>query len=327
MRPKRRAGLGRADPVDPNAEGGDGLCDAFHHPPVSNLQVLLTADLHLLRATADRTLQALGGWIERHKPDALVVAGDLASAPQAANCLQSLRAVFPEGPLAVCLGNHDFWLHDAARGRCRDLPAVVEEVWRPAAAAAQVTLLDVENLALPGLTVVGGYGHYDLGFAIPGLRYGSLTVSAEDYGRGHCPEVGPMRWRDVQLMPAGLDAPAVARQQAEAIGRRLADAGDAPVLFVSHVPPFEELLGTPTPGQGPHPPIAFFRAYLGSRLLGETLRPHVERLVGIACGHTHRAVGPQQILGVPAVNVGSDYGAPRGVWFDGGARRFRRISP
>src|SRR5690348_7277537 len=85
------------------------------------VRILLTADLHLLHATQDRTLATLASWVREVRPEVMVVAGDLASASRATDALSALRATFPQGRLAVCLGNHDFWLHDDARRECDGL--------------------------------------------------------------------------------------------------------------------------------------------------------------------------------------------------------------
>jgi len=291
------------------------------------LKILLTADLHLLRASREHTLSVLASWVDRLRPEVMVIAGDVASAPQAAEALLALRRIFSQGWLAICLGNHDFWMHDEARPRYASLEQVVEEHWLPATRQAEVVLLDSGNLELPDLYLVGGYGHYDLGFAVPGLAYGDLKISEADYLRGACPEVSAMRWRDFQLMPAiqtGLHE--VAAAQVTGFERRLIQTGMKPVLAVMHTAPFQELLGIPPLPVGvPPPERAFFRAYLGNRGMGVMLRRHLHRLCGIVCGHTHRPAGPVDVNGVPGVNVGSDYGAPKAVVYEVAESRFWRV--
>jgi hypothetical protein len=235
------------------------------------LKILITADLHLLRATREQTLSILASWVGRLHPEVMVVAGDVASVPQAAEALLALRRIFSQGWLAICLGNHDFWMHDDARQCYASLDQVVEEHWRPAARQADVVLLDRGNLELPDLYLVGGYGHYDFGFAVPDLAYGDLKISEADYLRGCCPEVSAMRWRDFQLMPAiQTDPHEVAAAQVAAFEGRLVQTGTKPVLAVTHTAPFEELLGVPPLSPGVPPPArAFFRAYLGNRGTGD----------------------------------------------------------
>jgi Icc-related predicted phosphoesterase len=291
------------------------------------LKILLTADLHLLRATREQTLGILASWVRQLHPEVMVVAGDIASAPQAAEALLALRRIFSQGWLAICLGNHDFWMHDDARQRYASLDQVVEAHWLPAARRADVVLLDRGNLELPDLYLVGGYGHYDFGFAIPDLAYGDLTISETDYLRGCCPEVSAMRWRDFQLMPAiQADPRDVSAAQVTAFESRLVQTGTKPVLAVTHTAPFQELLGVPRLPVGTPPPArAFFRAYLGNRGMGAMLQRHLHRLCGVVCGHTHRSAGPVSINGVPGVNVGSDYGAPRAVVYEVEESRFWRV--
>jgi Icc-related predicted phosphoesterase len=293
------------------------------------VKILFTADLHLLKATRDRTLERFRAWIERYRPDAVIVAGDLSSAPQGGDTLKEIRSCFPEGPLAVCLGNHDFWLHDNARNDCRMLSTVIDRYWAPSAKALGVVLLDGQNLALPGLTIVGGYGHYDLGFAVPGLAYGDVLVTEEDYLRGSPSTVSPLRWRDFQLMPGGLHPRKVALEQVEGMKLRLSESGDARVIVVLHTPPFEELLGVPPVTELPpdfSPSVyAFFRAYLGNRLMGAAIWEFRQKVIAVVCGHTHREAGPLKIGGMIGINIGSDYGDPKAALFLSDSNRFERL--
>jgi len=291
------------------------------------VKILFTADLHLLRATQDRILQRLRAWIVRCRPDAVVVAGDLSSAPQADETLKKIRGCFPKGPLAVCLGNHDFWLHDSARNECHVLSAVIDRYWVPPAKSFDVVLLDLENLSLQDLTIVGAYGHYDLGFAVPDLAYDGVRVTEEDYLRGSPFTGSPIRWRDFQLMPSGLHPREVALEQVEGMKTRLAESGTSRVIAVLHTPPFEELLGVPPVSSMLSPPsvYAFFKAYLGNRSMGAALWESRHKLVGVVCGHTHRRAGPINLDGMIGINIGSDYGDPQAALFSSDSSRFERL--
>jgi Icc-related predicted phosphoesterase len=293
------------------------------------MKILFTADLHLLRATQDRILQRLRAWIDLCRPDAVVVAGDLSSAPQADETLEKIRDCFPTGPLAVCLGNHDFWLHDSARSECDALSAVVDRYWVPPAKSLDVVLLDIENLSLQGITIVGGYGHYDLGFAVPDLAYDGVRVTEEDYFRGRPFPGSPIRWRDFQLMPNGLLPTKVALEQVQGVKSRLSESGASRVIIVLHTPPFEELLGLPivadTRSDSLPSVYAFFRAYLGNRAMGAALWESRHQIAGVVCGHTHRQAGPINLGGMTGVNIGSDYGDPRAALFSLDSNRFERL--
>jgi Icc-related predicted phosphoesterase len=293
------------------------------------VKILFTADLHLLRATQDRILDRLRAWIDLCRPDAVIVAGDLSSAPQADETLKNIRGCFPKGPLAVCLGNHDFWMHDSARNECHLLSAVVDRYWVPPAKSFDVVLLDVENLSLQSLTIVGGYGHYDLGFAVPDLVYDGVRVTEEDYLRGNPSTGSPMRWRDFQLMPSGLHLREVALQQVEGVKMRLSQSVDSRVIVALHTPPFEELLGVPMasdlPSNSPPSVYAFFRAYLGNRSMGAALWESRYKIVGVVCGHTHRRAGPVNLGGMIGINIGADYGDPRAALFSSDLNQFERL--
>jgi 3',5'-cyclic AMP phosphodiesterase CpdA len=286
------------------------------------MRLLVTSDLHLVRAWRETVLDALSRWVGEASPDGMVVAGDIAVATEADTVLGELRRIFPHGPIIVVLGNHDFW--GGALAGCRSLAATVERFWQAPAERYDVNLLDQANFYSDELVFIGGYGHYDLGFAAPELRYEGKTVTREHYLRGRPPIETPLRWRDFDWMPGVTDVLKVAQAQVEAVESKILAAGSRRIFVVLHTPPFERLLGVPDASMldPEDPPIrAFFRAYLGNRAMGEMLRLHSERMAGVVCGHTHRAAGPVDLGGFPGFNVGSDYGAPRGFIVDTKAPR------
>ncbi len=293
------------------------------------MKILVTADLHLLGATQEQTLLKVREWVTRHRPDAFVVAGDLSSAQQAGDTLCRLRDCFPEGPIAVCLGNHDFWMLDNSRREDDSLSRIIDRYWAPAARSVDIVLLDLENLHLQDIAIVGGYGHYDLGFAVPGLAYNGILVTEEDYRRGSPAPNSGLRWRDFQFMPTGQHPREVAREQVEGIRQRLLQAGNSRTIVVLHTPPFEELLGVPPfsalPPDSTPSVYAFFRAYLGNRSMGILLREARNDLIAVVCGHTHRRAGPMNLGSTIGINIGSDYGAPKAALFSCDLNRFERL--
>jgi Icc-related predicted phosphoesterase len=296
------------------------------------MKILFTADLHLLPTTQNYTLSKIREWITSARPDALVVAGDLSSAQRAEETLRILRGCFPSGPMAVCLGNHDFWVDDAVRRECGSLPDVINRFWEPAAKAFDVALLDNENLSLSGVTIVGGYGHYDLGFAVPGLVYDGVAVTEADYLRGAPPSGSAMRWSDFRFMPNGRHPRETATDQVAGVRQRLAEVSRSQAIVVLHTPPFEVLLGVPPLTE--YPPdatpsvYAFFRAYLGNRSMGDLLREVCDNVAAVVCGHTHRPAGPVYLNGTQTVgiNIGGDYGVPRAAVYRTGSTQFERLA-
>ncbi len=295
------------------------------------MRILFTADLHLSPETQDHTLSEIREWLTGYRPDALVVAGDLSTAQNAEATLRNLRACYPTGQMAVCLGNHDFWVENALRRECGSLSDVIDRFWLPAAKAFDVTLLDNENLPLPGITIVGGYGHYDLGFAVPGLAYDGVAVTEEDYVRNGRAPGHALYWRDFSYLPNGRDLYQVAADQVAGIRRRLAEVSNSQVIVALHTPPFEALLGVPSGTQtledgNPHL-RAFFRAYLGNRTMGDLLRTAFDKVVAVVCGHTHRPAGPLHLDGTETlgINIGADYAVPKAALYRTDLMEFERL--
>jgi len=138
-----------------------------------------------------------------------------------------------------------------------------------------------------------------------------------------------LRWRDFQFMPSEQHPQEVAREQVEAVRRRLSEAGSSRIIVVLHTPPYEELLGVPPfralPPYSTPSIYAFFRAYLGNRSMGILLREARENLVAVVCGHTHREAGPIHLGGTIGINIGSDYGAPKAALFSCDSNQFERL--
>jgi 3',5'-cyclic AMP phosphodiesterase CpdA len=291
------------------------------------VKLLLTSDLHLIPQWREVVLSRLREWVGTYRPDGLVIAGDLSVAPDAANAFRYLRDVFPNGPIALTLGNHDFW-SQPGKGH-RSLSEVIDRHWAPAASQFVTHLLDLENLRLGEITLVGAYGHYDLGFRYPNLRYHGAVVTREHYLAGRPPTPTRLRWRDFSRMPRDLDLASVAQEQVRGLEAKLRTVTEKRAFVVLHTPPFAALLGIPDISTvNPEVPsvYAFFRAYLGNEQMGALLLREKERIVGVICGHTHRAVTPMDLGGFFGLNIGSDYGEPAAYLFETKTSRLTRIS-
>jgi Icc-related predicted phosphoesterase len=292
------------------------------------MRLLITSDLHLVARWREVVLARLRGWISTYRPDGLVIAGDLSVAPEAPNSLRHLRDIFPNGPIALTLGNHDFW--SEAGSECSSLSEIIDRYWAPAADRFAVSLLDLENLTLGEITLTGAYGHYDLGFRWPNLQYDGALVTREHYLAGRPPVASPPRWRDFLRMPHDLDLARVARDQVSSLETRLRTVSGKRALVVLHTPPFAALLGIPDISSidlGEPSVLAFFRAYLGNAQMGALLRQERERIVGVVCGHTHCEVTPTDLGDFFGLNVGSDYGAPMAYLFETETNLFTKIGP
>lgn len=294
---------------------------------VLSVKLLLTSDLHLAPQWREAVLSQLREWIRAYRPEGLVIAGDLAVAPEAANAFRHLRNIFPNGPIALTLGNHDFW-SPPGKGY-RSLSEVIDCDWAPAADQYAVHLLDLENLPLGETTLIGAYGHYDLGFRYPNLQYDGALVTRQHYLAGQPPTPTRLRWQDFSRMPRGLDLASVAQEQVRGLDAKLRMVAGKHAFVVLHTPPFAAMLGVPDIATiNPEAPsvYAFFRAYLGNEQMGALLRLEKERIVGVVCGHTHREVAPIDLGDFFGLNIGSDYGEPAAYLYETETSRLAKIS-
>jgi len=290
------------------------------------MKILITADLHLnIPARSPRTgltnFEAFLRSVASESPDAVVVAGDIGTPERSPEYLSYLRKVVGERPLAFCLGNHDHWLPPSRHSPILRLSQIRDTIWEPSADAIGAVLLDLENAYWDGVTICGGYGHFDLGLVAPGLRIDGETITRRHYLSGG---LGGRFWNDFAFIPhcaSRLDAHA--REQAAGIGKRLssASASAGALIVVTHTCPWRELNAHPLRGGGED----LFTAYSGNSLVGDAIARRAEKIDLLVCGHTHMPVREQKLHGVRSLNVGTDYGIFRGVVYDTGEKTVRWI--
>ena len=275
-------------------------------------KILITSDLHLddapdggreiLAHVRSRFLESDAG--------VLLVAGDFGVAERAQEWMAGLReAAGEEAVLVICLGNHDHWLQGA--GGCLTPEDVREKFWRPACGAHRIHCLDFGNVSLPGITICGGYAHYDFGFADPDVLEGSRRPTAADYQNGR---FGGLVYPDMDRIP-GLALADEAARQTKAISRRLCQACDEgkPVLFATHTIPFASMNTRDAPRGSLQ---RFFDAYSGNSAIGSLLSAMATSVALAVSGHTHRRTPVLRIHGIRCVNTGSGPDALRFLLFD-----------
>lgn len=271
-------------------------------PERTSGRILITSDLHLDSAPdgGRGALETLGSAFTRSDADVLLVAGDFGVAERAEEWMAGLRgAVGPAAEVVICLGNHDHWAGPDGAG-CANPEQVREKFWRPACLAHRIHCLDFENVVLPGITLCGGYAHYDFGFRDPGIVVDGFAPTISDYQKGR---FAGLEYPDGDRIP-GLDNAAEAGRQALAISRRLSQAGEGggPVLFATHTVPFAKLAGQGVPSGSLQ---NFFAAYSGNSAIGSVLSALAPGVVLAVCGHTHRPTPVFRIHGIPCLNTGS----------------------
>jgi len=289
--------------------------------PMKIRRILFTADLHInIEVTSDRGLYILGEFGEavvRDNPDAIVIAGDLSTPSRAASHMAAIRKAVGSRPLAVTLGNHDFWTGNVSEKDFHLLENTITECWEKPCRDNGVVLLDHENARWGEIEIVGGYGHFDLGLAWPKLRLEGKSVTKEIYLAGE-------RWNDFRYIPRCAEFLKVnARAQAVGIAKRLdqAIAAKKRILVATHTCPWPQLNGHPKSGTYRD----IFAGYSGNSLVGKEIEKRSTHVEFLMCGHTHYRVDQQLIHGIPSLNVGADYGIFRGVIYDLKTKRIRWI--
>ena len=277
---------------------------------MKNKRILFTSDLHM-----ESRLDAYDDFsecIQMENPDVVVVAGDIGSALNAQAHMRALREAAGDRPLAVCLGNHDYWIHshEDTDSQYPRLSSITEKFWAPAVKAVGATLLDQENQDFgEGFALVGGHGHFDLGQAEPNLKVCGRTVTQEDYLRGGMSRI---IWNDFRYIPnCGKNALLEAAEQAEGIARRMeqAIAQDKRLILATHTCPWRKLNGHPLSGDEGD----ILSAYSGNSLVGAEIKKRAAHVDFLVCGHTHKHVPARTLYGVKCLNMGGDYGLFRGV--------------
>lgn len=276
-------------------------------------KILITSDLHL-DTTPDNGREIfglIGSQFLHSGANVLLVAGDFGVADRAEEWMAGLReAVGREAEIVICLGNHDHWIASDT-GDCSSPNDVREKFWRPACNAHGIHCLDFENVGLPGLTLCGGYAHYDFAFRDPDIRSEGSAPTTADYRSG-C--FAGLVYPDRGRIP-GLETADEAGFQTKAIASRLSLAAQSgnPILFVSHTLPFAKLNGRPARDGSLH---RFFDAYTGNSAIGKLLLDFSSSITLAVCGHTHRPTELLNIGGVPCLNTGSSPHHLRFLLFD-----------
>ena len=281
------------------------------------MRILFTADLHLnMSAKHPRTrrtaLETFSEIVENENPSVVVVAGDIGAIGRAQKHLVAIRKAVGDRLLAITLGNHDFWMDSYGHSDFARIHQLITRFWQKPAREVDAVLLDRETADFGDFAIVGGYGHYDLGLAEPGLVIGGNLVTEDVYLSGG---IGGLFWNDFRYIPnCGTLLHEESRDQANGIASRMDAAINAGkrLLLAIHTCPWRELNGHPLTGREDD----ILSAYSGNSLLGHEIEKRAASVDFLMCGHTHMPVSERSIHGIPCLNVGADYGIFRGVIYD-----------
>lgn len=227
------------------------------------------------------------------EPDAVLIGGDIAEAPDLVESLARLDEGL-ERPLYFVLGNHDFY-----RGSIRAVHQQVHEFCRDRPRLHFLTTGEAFELA-PGVGLVGHDGWAD---ARVGDYEGSLLMLNDYRLIEELAAVGKRARWDL-LKELGDEA-------AEHIRRVLpvALARFNQVLLLTHVPPTREACwhdGRSADDEwAPH----FTCKAVGDAIL-EIMREWTDRRLTVLCGHTHSPGECQPLENVTIYTGGAEYGRP-----------------
>jgi 3',5'-cyclic-AMP phosphodiesterase len=267
-------------------------------------------DPHLNFVPADR-IDRLKYEISLHRPDALLIGGDVGEAPDWARLLENLAGA-SSVPAYFVLGNHDFYRSSIAsvRAEAARLSGRSPHIrWLPRAGVVRLG----EETVLVGHD---GWGDartpsYDTSdvilndyLLIEELRAasGADDLTAEQAAHSGTSLLTPRL--KVALHALGDEA-------ADHFRRVLPEACAAArnIFVVTHVPPFREACWhdgrLSDDNWAPH-----FTCVAAGEALAECMRAHPDHRMTVLCGHTHSAGEARVLPNLTVLTGGARYGSP-----------------
>lgn len=234
--------------------------------------------------------------IRAHRPDALLLTGDISEGPDVCHELQAIERSL-DCPIYFVLGNHDFYR--------RSIRGVVRQVTELAAGSDRLIYISAaEAFSLTDTTgIVGHDGWGDAGLG----DYDASDVVLSDFFA--IDELAAVQG-DRKRLRARLEE--LGQQAATHLERVLPGAMQTyrRVVVLTHVPPFREAAwygGKPSADDW----LPFFSCRATGQVLRKLARRHPDCELLVLCGHTHGG-GKSQILDNLCVLTGSaQYGRPR----------------
>lgn len=298
------------------------------------MRLLLTSDPHIATAThfitqsGARFLRSLKMATQIHQPDIVVVAGDIAEARTARFALCALRNAVGDRPLSICLGNHDYWVDRRTWDDYPTYAAVRSDHWIEPCKELGITLLDEQNAEFDKFTIVGGYGHYDLGIDLAELKGGYIQTLRNV--RDHLYPVGNgPGWSCVDRFyfphwESNLKS--VAQAEACGVEKRLKMAieNNKKLIVATHTCAWPELSNRPLTNTT----IDYIKAFSVNSSIGKILKTQAKHIDLVVCAHTHFEVKERSISGIDrCLNIGSANSIMHAVLYDTTSKEIIWITP
>ncbi|MEL7336627.1 MAG: metallophosphoesterase [Planctomycetota bacterium] len=256
------------------------------------MRLVWTTDIHLNHAD----FQAWDDWagqIDRARPDAILITGDLSEGDDVSFQLRRLGETF-DADVFFVLGNHDFYGTSIAEGR-RHAVAAVREI------PSLHYLTDQSPIELtPGRFLIGDDGWGD---ATEG-DYENSIVRLNDFTA-----IRDFRESESAAWPRLLRDQG--HQSAQRIARKLNSVvGDAhEIVVATHVPPFRESCWYEGKTTDDHWAPFFVCGAVGSTLKQFAFEnPNIRTTV--LCGHTHHGGTAQMAENLVVLTASAEYGRP-----------------
>ncbi len=256
-------------------------------------RLLWATDIHL--NFADRTARAAFLDAARaHRPDGLVLSGDIAEAPTVVRCLKLLEMTI-DAPVYFVLGNHDFY-----RGSMAGVRAAVRDLVREAPRLHWLN--DAGVLSLTDETALIGHDAWADG------RFGDFYASRIELNDFH--HIEELTTTDKAARLAQMQA--LADEAAAHFRAVLPQAleNHRHVIVATHVPPFREACR-----RNGHIWSADWLPFFTCKAVGEVLKEamlrHPHHHLTVLCGHIHSANEVDILPNLKIFTGAAEYRAPK----------------
>ena len=257
------------------------------------MKILAFSDLHM--HTRDKGFPAKAEYcqslVKEHKPDVVVIAGDILEGTETGNPYAILGGIFGKIPVVCVFGNHELYYRTVKKA-LRDYRDWMEH--SKSEGVDNIHYLDLE-------------GHFDIGKDGKTVRFvGNMLGydgSMKDSANQDMTAWKSLRWLDYLIVDWHKDWLKHCKACQRKIKNSIKTAPKAnTIVLVTHMVPHDKL----NLHEKPNP----YNAYSGVKDFLGKIRQAGYRVDYAICGHTHRRNVGATINGTQCINVGDCYEPP-----------------
>ncbi len=231
------------------------------------MKIAAISDLHLDENQAYPVLMRLAEMLAAEHANMVLVAGDITECADVSIDAMDLFEELCGCPVYYVPGNHDLWRDNVDKGTTDEVYQMLVDDYRCLAGKTHIIRKKKENLEF---ALVGDIGWYDYSFANPVFNREELDQMQHE-GR---------TWQDKLKNQWTDDNMARCEIQLERLEKQLKEAGNLPVIVLTHMVPIREFCVPESPEMW-----KYFNGFLGSEKLGELFEKYNVK-VSIS-GHVH----------------------------------------